>query len=306
MGYPIQEDRLEEIWDLQSQQQIRLNLDPRALAPLDRARVMKDFALGLYEEVKALVDTTTHYKAHVLRAPKIERANVADQAASLMKYLVAVCQLHGVSPAELFDAYKRKTAVVDDRARGQRIELERGTKLVITDLDGCVADLSGWQKQLAAQRGTAPMNDKTVQMLESLKEDFYRGGGFTELPPVEGAREALRHIRAAGYSIAIITARPQWQYQRLYADTIHWLKKHDIAYDLILFNKDKGEAVYEHIFPARPLFFVEDREKHCLELANIGVKVMHLASGDRNITPHPLIQPVNGWSDIIEEFRKVA
>lgn len=298
-------DRLEEIWDIQRDQQQRLNLDPRALAPMARAGVMKDFALGMYEELKVLVDATTNYKAHVLRSPKVERTNVADQAASLMKYLVAVCQLHNVTPADLFDAYKRKTAVVDDRARGNRIELERSTKLIITDLDGCVADLSAWQDQLRAQQGTAPNNDKTVQMLESLKEDFYRGGGFLELPPVQGAAEALGEMRAAGYTIAIVTARPQWQYKRLHSDTIEWLRKNNVPYDLILFNKDKAEAIYEHIYPARPLFFVEDRAKHVLELVNIGVRVMHLGGGN-DLSAHNLILPVKGWEEIVQEFRRLA
>lgn len=303
---PLLEDRLQEIWDIQNKQQQQFNLDPRTMSVLAKATASKDLALGLYEEVKELVDDTTHYKAHVLRLPKVERTNVADEAADVFKYLVAICQLHGVTAQDLYDAFKRKTAVVSSKAHGQRVELERDTKLVITDLDGCVADLSAWQNELNAQRGDAPMNDGTVKMLESLKEEYYKGGGFLKLPAVVGAREALGAMREAGYKIAVITARPSWQYKRIYADTIDWLARHDIPYDLLLFGKDKAEEVYEHIYPARPLFFVEDRAKHCIEIANIGVKVLHLRGNTNDLAPHPLIQPMTDWDSIYQEFKRMV
>lgn len=301
------QDRFEEMWEIQRAQQEALNLDPRSMTPLDKLRVAKDYALGLQEEVSELARDATHYKAHVLKIPKAERGNIADEAADVFKYLVSICQLHGVRSDDLFDAFKRKTDVVADRARGYKLELERNTKLVITDLDGCVADLSGWQRQLDTAGGNGPMSDGKLRLLESLKEDFYRGGGFRDLPPIPGARETLRKMRAAGYSVAVITARPYWQYKRLYSDTIEWLKRHDIEYDLILFNKDKAEAIYEHIHPAQPLFFIEDRAKHCLELANIGVKVLHLSGGKAGgIEPHPLIHPVKDWAEIERRFAEAV
>lgn len=303
----MNQDRFEEMWEIQRKQQEELGLDPRSMTQLDKLRVAKDLALGLHEESAALTSIATHYKAHVLKIPKTERGNVAAKAADVLKYLISVCQIHGVRSADLAEEFRRKTDVVADRARGYKMELERGAKLIVTDLDGCVADLSGWQKQLDEAGGNAPMGEGKLKLLESLKEDFYRGGGFRELPAIPGAREALKKMRDAGYGIAIITARPQWQYKRLYADTIEWLKKNGIEYDLILFNKDKAEAIYEHVHPAQPLFFIEDRAKHCLELANIGVRVLHLAGGTSGgIEPHPLIQPVKDWAEIEQRFAEAV
>jgi predicted urease superfamily metal-dependent hydrolase len=150
------------------------------------------------------------------------------------------------------------------------------------------------------------MNDRTVAMLESLKEDFYRGGGFIDIPAIEGAAEAIKKIRAAGYTFIIITARPKWQYKRVHGDTIEWLKKHGIEYDDIIFNKDKAEAIYERILPARPLFFIEDRAKHCLELANIGVKVLYLTRSynENDIHPHPLIHRISAWDEVIRHMEE--
>ena len=62
----------------------------------------------------------------------------------------------------------------------------------------------------------------------------------------------------------------------------------------------------DHIFPARPLFFVEDRSKHAIEVASIGVQVMFLASGKSELAPHPLIQRVQGWDEIVKYFDEHA
>jgi len=294
------------MWERQRKQQESFNLDPKAMSAVDKARTAKDLALGLYEEAGELTRDVTHFKAHILKATTIERVNVADEAADVLKYLVAICQLYGVTDTDLYEAFMRKSAVVEDRARGERLELERNTRVVLCDLDNCIADLSDWQNKLNKAQGGAPMNNETVTLLETLKEDFYRNGGFTKLPAIKGASEGTKELRRLGYKIVIITARPYWQYKRLYADTLQWLKENEIAYDLILFNKDKAEAIYEHILPARPAFFIEDREKHAVEVAGIGVPVLLLDwDYNRNMKPHPLISRVEGWGAILEHVRKL-
>lgn len=294
---------LDEMWADQAETQREIGLDPRNMTTMERTRVAKDMVLGLYEEVQELSRVTTQYKAHVLKARPVERINAADEIADILKYTIALAQLFGISTKDVAEAFQRKTRVFKDKARGERLELERHTRVVVTDLDGCVADLSSWSQKLEEARGGAPMNDRTVAMLESLKEDFYRDGGFTHLPTVKGSVEGLCAIAALGYKIVIVTARPQWQYKRIHGDTIEWLAKNGVPYDLLLFNKDKAEAVYESIFPARPLFFVEDRAKHALELANIGVSVLLLGSAGDELAEHRLIKRVPDWSAIVEEVK---
>lgn len=295
-------DKWHQMWERQAEAQKFFNLDPSAMDGIAKARAAKDLALGLYEECGELVKDITHFKAHILKAPTVERVNIADEAADVIKYALSLVQLYGVTSEEAFEAFMRKSDVVEDRARGQRTELEVRTKLIISDLDNVIADLRPWQKKLGESQGGAPMNDRTVQLLESLKEDFYRGGGFRDLPAIEGAAEGMRALKALGYTIVLVTARPQWQYKRLYADTMYWLQQHGIVYDNILFNKDKAEAIYEHIFPARPKFFIEDRDKHALEVAGIGVPVLLMDYPyNQGVAETDLITRVSDWSAIIEE-----
>jgi len=294
-------DQWNEMWQKQHDQQVAFNMDPKGMNAITKAQTAKDLALGLYEEAGELSQVVARYKAHILRCPPVEKVNVADGAADVLKYLISIAQLYGVTATELYEAFLRKSKVVDDRAKGERLELERDTKLIIVDVDNIIADLSGWQSKLNEARGGAPMNDRTVQLLESLKEDFYRDGGFLDLPPIEGAAEGLKAISEAGWKIVLISARPYWQYKRVYGDTVEWLQKHGMTYDLILFNKDKAEAIYEFIFPARPAYFIEDREKHAKEVAAIGVPVLLLAwDYNKGIEDNKLITRVEDWPSIVK------
>lgn len=290
-------DMLQAIWAAQEAQQVQFNLDPRAMADVDKSANTKDLALNLYEEVSELAELATNYKAHILRRSRPSKTNVADAVVDVLKLAVAVAQMHGVTASEVYQAFIRKSKVIEDRARGERLALERGTRVFVSDIDGCIADLSEWESSLKKIGGDG---DFKVRMLETLKEDYYLNGGFRGLPAIPGAAAALAKIKEAGYRIVLITARPAWQYKRLYADTIEWLAEQGIQHDLILFNKDKAEAIYERIHPAQPRYFVEDREKHAIELANIGVPVLFFGA-HASIPERPGVKKVSGWEDIVKE-----
>ena len=125
------------------------------------------------------------------------------------------------------------------------------------------------------------------------------------MPPIKGAPEALREIKAMGYKIVIITARPHHRHKRLYADTLGWMKRHAAPAALILFERDKAEAICEYVYPARPSFFVEDRPKHAMEIAAIGVPVLFLdPKGDKEIPDDKSIQRVASWECIVEQLKR--
>jgi NTP pyrophosphatase (non-canonical NTP hydrolase) len=285
------------MWEKQSEQQQSFGMSPSNVSPNQRSKIIRDLLLGLYEEAHEL-SSAVQYKKHILRAGQVDKINVVEEIVDVFKYTICIAQMFNITPEEVIEEFAQKTQVIADRASGVKLELEGHTKLIITDLDGCVCDLSSWTQELDKHRTDGPITQGMVNVLEKLKTDFYRGGGFRDMPIVLGAKDALYSIRASGYKLAIITARPHWQYKRLYADTIFWLKKHGIEYDLILFNKDKSEAIYEYIFPARPTYFIEDRAKHCLELVNIGVPVLWLGGDASEIGVHPLIRRVGDWKEI--------
>lgn len=289
-------DNWQRMWVIQSEQQKAFGLDPEVMTGVEKGRVVKDLLLGLYEETQELSRCVAQHKQHVLKTPSIEKVNVIEEITDVLKYLMSIAQIFDINAEEVFEGFLSKTQVISDKAEGARCELERDTKLLGVDLDGCVADISSWQRFMEKQGKMADW--EAIDELEALKAEYYRCGGFRDVPMIDGAREALAEFRAAGYKIVIITARPHWQYKRLYADTIHWLKKNGIEHDLLLFNKDKAEALYEHIHPATPAWFIEDRDKHAMELVNIGINVLLLDYKYNENVEHDLITRVYNWDEI--------
>lgn len=286
-------DRWEEIFRLQELQQRSFGLSPQDLSPVERSEAANHLCLGLYEEAAELARIAVKFKRHLLRASQVDRSEIAEEGADVMKYVVAIAQLHGIDAEELFLAFLRKTDVVRDRAEGERIELTRDTKIILVDLDGCVADLRPLEEKL---------DGLTIAEQEGIKKDFRRRGGFRDLPAVKGAQDGLAELRRMGYQVAFITARPYRQHKRLYADTVEWLKKNRIEYELLLFRRDKAEALVDYIFPAQPICFVEDREKHALEIIDTGTHVLLLDRGMNQpgvIADGPLFTRVWCWEGII-------
>lgn len=292
-------DGLKILWNAQAIQQSELGLHPKHMNDMDRARATADLVLGLHEEATELARLGSTHKRHLLRQQRVERHDVAEEVADLLKITFALAQLHGLTLDDVYDAFLRKTEVVRAKAEGERTVMERDTKVVCIDLDDVIGDLSVWTKQLEHLKGGAPANDRTWAMMESFKDEFYIKGGFKDLPVIPGAREAITDLVYSGFTIVIVTARPQWQYKRLYHDTLAWLEEHQIPHHLILFNKDKVEAVYQHLAPAWPYAFIEDHPRNAIGLADAGIHVLLFDQPhNRDIEQHPRIQRVHGWNGV--------
>ena len=291
-------NELEQMWEDQDDLQGEIGLDPRHMSDVDRAAEIKNLILGLHEEVTELGRATANYKRHVLRAPVLDVGNVTEQLADCFKYLITIAQMYGVTRQALVNVFHEKSQVVLDRARGERTQLEKGTRLVCVDLDDCVVNLAEWPKQLNELHGGTPRLHH--RLLEEYKDEFHSSGRFRELPAIEGARDGLHALKAAGYTIVIVTARPYWQFKRIYADTLYWLDKHDIPRDLLLFDRDKVEVVHRALAPAWPIAFIEDHPRNALALASARIHVLLYDQEHNKTVPEgEYITRVRDWNDIL-------
>ena len=288
-----------ELWGLQLEQQRDLGLDPCQLDDVERGRVITDLVVQLHEEVSELGRMVPTYKRHLLSRPGAVSAVVAEEVADVLKTVVALAQTHELSLGEVTDAFVRKTVAVRERSLQERVRLEKATPLLCFDLDDVICDLKPWRDELCGADFDAPPADKLV-VVERLKEQFYKRGRFREMEPIHGAREAMERFASQGYQLVIITARPQWQYKRLYGDTVIWLREHGIPFHRVLFNKDKVEALYEHIAPAWPRWFVEDHERNAKALSAVGVDVLLYDQPHNQGFSAPGVHRVCGWDDIAD------
>jgi NTP pyrophosphatase (non-canonical NTP hydrolase) len=294
---------LKQLFDAQMRQQIDLGLDPKHMDDHERLVMARRVMLGIHEEATELQQLTTSYKRHILKAPEINRENIADECADLVKWVITMAQMFGVDADEFRAAFDRKTHVVKARAAFDRFKLKRGDKVVCVDLDDVVCDLGDWQAKLKGIGASIPDGDDKLRVLEEFKERFYRRGGFRDLVPVPGAKPALTRLSEAGFSIVMITARPADQYKRLFADTLAWLAKHRMPHDKVVFNKDKLEAVHQHIVPAWPTAFVEDHPKNALTLAAASVPVLLFdRPHNRVVDDGDHLHRVGGWSEVMDRI----
>ena len=98
------------------------------------------------------------------------------------------------------------------------------------------------------------------EQLHRLFEDreFFRG-----LPVIPCARQALSKLKAAGFSLHIVTDR--FWYSRIQADTTDWLKRHRIPFDSVVFaRKAEKHDVAERL---KVRYFIEDQLSNARLLA---------------------------------------
>lgn len=298
---PIQ-DRLLSMWGIQATQQIELGLEPDELDDLQRRRALGDSIQHLFEEVAELQKICPVHKRHILRLPQIRKSALAEEIVDIWKTTIIIAQMFDISPEELFRKFKEKTASVSASAASEKLALQNDTKIVCFDLDDVICDLSSWREELGFQDERKLSASQLLTAKEAMKSQFYEGGRFVELLPISGAADCLRLLRERGIKIAIITARPQWQFKRLRSDTVAWFEIHDIPFDLLIFNRNKVEAIHENISPAWPILFVEDTEKNARDLAESGVKVLLFSQPHNEGVSIPGVQRVANWNEITMEL----
>lgn len=294
------DDLLLDMWSVQADQQRELGLDGGSLSPVQLQAESTALVALLHEEAAELSRLMPTHKRHLLSLPRLVRTDAAEQVADVLKTVIAWAQLHGLMPAEVVEAFHRKTLVVAQRAAAAKMALAADTSVMCFDIDDVVCDIREWRSRLVSIRGGRPPSAEVHREEEAYKDQCYRDGTFAQCPPVPGAPAALRQIRDAGYRMVYVTARPQWQYRRLYADTLDWMERHQVPHDLVLFNKDKAEAVYEHISPAWPKAFVEDHDRNARALAAIGVNVLLFDQPHNQDYHGEGIRRVRGWNGVLE------
>jgi uncharacterized HAD superfamily protein len=292
-------DKFEELWGLQELQQVQLGLDPANMGSVERRRLTTDLVAQLHEEVSELGRANPTYKRHLLADRDVDPHNICVEVVDVIKLAIATAQLHNLTVYDVVDEFKRKTTEVASRVQGERAVMRKNIKLLCVDMDDTISDLAAWVEHLAKLNGGG--GGDHWELLERQKHAFYQQGRFREMPPIEGAPEGMRLLKERGYTIVIVTARPQWQYKRLYADTLQWLAAHDVPFDHILFGKDKVEAVFQHLRPAWPVAFIEDHPRNALALAEASIPVLLLDNPrNRDVKAHEAIKRVMNWKEILE------
>jgi len=285
---------IEDLFVAQAAQQT-LWYDRDLMTDAERSAYMDELLLGLHEEATELARSLRR-KPHVVRQERGHGGNAVEEMVDVLKYAMAIAHLAGMTPKQISKRFAAKTLDVEQKFHQYRVELA-GRRVFVTDLDSCVADLSKFFEATGGQYGNPTVGTLST---EEKKAQWYADGGFQTLDLVPGAKEALIQAQEAGCLVAIVTARPVWEHARVRPDTVQWLQDNGVPCDILLFNKDKWDAVHQSIMPAQVVAFVEDRDKHCLELVTHHVKPVLLMDQpwNQSLPVHSDIVRVWSWKQV--------
>jgi len=244
-------------------------IGPRPEGRAEQRELARKFAHYLIREVYEYLDAMSF--KHFLPLDEAPRETRILELIDVFKYLMSLMWLEDVQPAEIERLFLQKTEVVEERHR---------RKLVAQRV--CGFDIDG----VLAQGG---------EDYETDPEAFYESGGALRLEPFAGARDTLATLKAAEWSIVLVTARKVTRHARLEWETHQWLKEHSIPYDLILFGYDKEEVLAKS--KIRLSFFVEDMAKHALDIAKSGIEVLLLRNKE---AVHERVHYIDDISEVVD------
>jgi hypothetical protein len=150
--------------------------------------------------------------------------------------------------------------------------------IVAVDIDGTLGNYYHQFEQFAALYlgESVPLNyDGSVEYSEylGLEKQLYRdiklayrqGAQKRSMPVFNGAMTFMYELKhTAGAEIWIATTRPYLRLDNIDPDTRHWLERHHIPYDHIIYGEEKYDMLGDQVDDGRVVGVIEDLLEQCV------------------------------------------
>jgi uncharacterized HAD superfamily protein len=242
----------------------------------EQSHLTQHMVLCIMSELDEILNTV-HWKHHRNISVKPNPQQTLLECVDVFKYLITIIQAWGFTEKDFIDAFWKKSMVVRQRRSEEFLKNVDG-KTAVIDIDGVICDHNQgfikWLKKYDVNLYDLAINkvwDSSTNTYNSvsrhdcklspkewqeLKHQF-RISGYKEFMPVYAdAKEFLTKIQQNNITVVLLTSRPIDRYPNLYADTVAWLKREQLPYDIIWWSYDKADHVVENI--PDPLFVVDD------------------------------------------------
>ena len=244
----------------------------------------QQLALCAHAELSSLVNAT-NFRKHHGSLEKVDRDNILFESIDVLRYIQAIQNLWDISPEEVESAFMTKDAYLNARKRIQDNPWP-GQQVVIVDMDDVIVDFrAGFADWLYETYGlTVDVESEEYYFISALSKidvnpeevfsRFIAESGFSNLKPLKGAIQFMKQLKAEGFWIQILTARPEDDLRCMY-DTYQWLDEYDIVYDDIGFATEKFRWCAKSKYYDRHeiAFAIDDSPKHAEEYAKHGIRV---------------------------------
>jgi len=270
---------LSDIWE--DQKKFNSNfVDYNDLSDEEKIIKTKEYTLLMIDELMEMLRETS-WKTHRKNTSDFILSNFKEEYIDVFKYFISIGLLWDVNPEKLFEEYKRKSEVVEQRYKQEK-QLEFDGKIAGIDIDGVLADYPHYflkyvRKYAKTDLKVEDLNDYNlyqelglpIELTKQLKHDFRQSGQLANVPLISGAKEMLDGLKNNGYSVVLLSSRPYKQYKRIFADTKEWLNKNDLYHDVIIWGEDKCSKLIREFGKDNVEFFVEDNLDNANDIARI-------------------------------------
>jgi NTP pyrophosphatase (non-canonical NTP hydrolase) len=260
---------LSDIWDGQ------LAYNDRVKELVKEKDWVTNYVLGLHSETDELlreIDWKHHRKPDAFpRSPNQE--NVAMELADITKYALCLWQHFNFSMEEMLYFVQVKNEIMAQRLNQEFLPPPEGVPVLITDLDGTLADfrtaLVDNMKKLGCLPNARTDTRETMSIDTDLgitypaylenKRFFEEHGGYRNLPAYEDGLELVRQASEAGVYVVAVTARPT-ALKRVWYDTWMWLRENGLRPDQLLMGENERVLVVNKLAKRSgcPVVLLED------------------------------------------------
>lgn len=325
-AYPLDEDNralflgrsLLHIWEDQAAFNLLFRQPPADAAEM--ADQVRDWTLYTESELHELLGTT-EWKRHRRISVQENRAHRFEEGADVLKCVLSVLQVIGMTPEDAIEQYWRKTAVVRNRYAEEWTKRVEAPSAII-DIDSVLADyitgICDWllmhcnevdPYRIACLRDRGGwVNARSVGLSEErwqyYKHRFRISGAKRHLPVYADAKPFLERLHDHGLQIILLTSRPIDRYPNLYTDTLLWLQDRQLPFDFIWWSHDKAERVLDGRVQEHIHLVVDDDPKYINQFSALGLScywlTRHIACISDDATPN--VQRVSSLSAVLDHY----
>lgn len=278
---------LQEIWDSQR----RYNEVVKSKNSVETDWV-SNYILGMYSEGDELL-RELHTKHHRDPFDKVEHfdnlENIAMELADITKYALCLWQHFGFSVYDMISYVQIKGEVMDQLHAQEFTSPNPNSLIIVTDLDGTVADFRGSFYKYLVENQVIPAARTDLKSTYYIDEDlgiaypryskwkdkFEREGGYRNLEEYPDAVEFLQECRREYDTyLVVVTARPK-EIKRVWYDTWNWLVARNIKPDkLILGGANRIMMLDRYIRDGHRVILLEDDPHNAARAGTVGKVVV--------------------------------
>ncbi len=278
--------------------------DNKNLTDHQKAELTKTFCLSLHSEISQLINAVD-YKQHLSTnsAPDIER--ILFESIDCVRYVLALLNLWDLEASDFVAAFESKDNFLHKRHDLSLKNRKPGQPVIVCDIDDVLSQFRiPYADFVKEEFGVAidpyspeyyniePITKAGIDP-EEVFGHFVNSGMFSTVPPCNEMIEFMKGLRAQGYWIQLLTARPG-QDARCKYDTYDWLVKNNIPFDGIDFTPEKYVWLSDKDFysDGSLVCAIDDSLKHAVEYARHGVSVVVPATSYNDAIPNDLLKKI--------------